>query len=123
MSIRTDRVRMLVFLKRKEGTSKEEFTHHWLNVHGPLYASLPIVKRNILKYEQIHPDDAQAQALGIASSAHDGVVIIEAESVEKIMEVEQDAEFRRLAAPDNEKFLDTSATQYVSTRYATFLDQ
>ncbi|KII93019.1 hypothetical protein PLICRDRAFT_376893 [Plicaturopsis crispa FD-325 SS-3] len=121
MSIRTDRACMLVFLKRKEGTSKEEFKRYWLDVHGPLYVALPIVKKNVLRYEQIHPDDAQAQALGIAVSAYDGIAIIEAESFEKIAEVSQDPEFRRVSLPDSEKFMDMSALQYLPMRYATLL--
>lgn len=50
---RADRVRLVAFLYRKEGTSSEEFSTYWRETHAHLFASLAIAKRNILKYEQV----------------------------------------------------------------------
>ena len=51
--IRHDKVRLLAFLYRKPGTSAEDFSTYWRETHSHVFASLPIVKRNILKYEQV----------------------------------------------------------------------
>ena len=31
----------------------EEFRDHWFNQHGKIFSSLAIVKKNVLKYEQV----------------------------------------------------------------------
>jgi hypothetical protein len=46
-----DRVRIVGFLKKKAGMSKEEFTRRWLE-HGKLFRSLDISKV-VTKYEQV----------------------------------------------------------------------
>lgn len=53
MSIRTDRVRLAILLKKKQGLTNEEFLGYWLNNHAKLFSSLEIVKKNLLKYEQV----------------------------------------------------------------------
>ena len=50
---RTDRVRLCTYISPKEGMSVEEFQDYWLNHHGKLFSSLAVVKRNVLKYEQV----------------------------------------------------------------------
>ncbi len=52
-SLCTDRVRAIVLVKRKEGTSREEFSKYWLGVHGPLVLESKIFTEKILKYEQV----------------------------------------------------------------------
>ena len=45
--------RVLAFLHPKEGVSFEEFDKYWREVHGDIFKSLPVVKRNLTKYEQV----------------------------------------------------------------------
>ena len=69
--MRTDRVRLAALMYPKEGVSFEEFDSHWLNVHSRLFASLDIVKKNLLKYEQVRLTPLQglrSYADSIASS-------------------------------------------------------
>ena len=51
--IRHDRVRLVITLYRKEGMSMEDFHTYWREEHSHLFANLTIVKRNLLKYEQV----------------------------------------------------------------------
>ena len=62
MSLRTDRARLVLLVKRKATLSKEAFHHYWSGTHGALFSSLDIVKTNLLKYEQVcrSPDLPQA---------------------------------------------------------------
>lgn len=53
MSIRTDRVRLAILLKKKQDLTNEEFLNYWLNSHAKLFTSLEIVKKNLVKYEQV----------------------------------------------------------------------
>lgn len=51
--IRTDVVRVICLVVPKEGLNFEDFDEYWLKWHGPLFASLSIVKKNLIKYEQV----------------------------------------------------------------------
>lgn len=53
--VRKDRVCLLAFMAKKPGMTDDEFFKYWHEVHGPLFANLDIVKKNILKYEQVRP--------------------------------------------------------------------
>ncbi|KZP06485.1 hypothetical protein FIBSPDRAFT_318082 [Athelia psychrophila] len=121
MSIRTDRVRLAGFLKKKQDLTTEEFLSYWLNNHGKLFSSLDIVKKNLLKYEQCHPSATAAGSLGryIPLANWDGMVIFEGESYEKIMEVFTSAEYLDTAVPDEKNFLDREATQFLALDIAT----
>lgn len=50
-TLRTDRVRLAGFLKRKEGVSKEEFSRRWL-LHAEIFKGTKMADV-ILKYEQV----------------------------------------------------------------------
>ena len=51
--IRHDKVRLIILLYRKQGMSQEDFSTYWRETHSGVFASLTIVKRNLLKYEQV----------------------------------------------------------------------
>ncbi|RDB24417.1 hypothetical protein Hypma_008454 [Hypsizygus marmoreus] len=123
--LRTDRARMLIFLKRKEGTTKAEFSDYWHNQHAPLFMSLDVVKKNILKYEQAHTNDTWVktpEALGVQPMDWDGVVVMEAETHEKLFEIFQDPEYQRLIGPDELKFVDRPKCQVLPLDFATRID-
>lgn len=50
---RHDRVRLTVLIYRKPGMSTEEFQKYWRTEHSQTFAKLAVVKRNLLKYEQV----------------------------------------------------------------------
>ena len=144
MSIRTDRVRIVGLLKKKEGISREEFSSHWLNKHAPLFTSLEITKTNLSKYEQVtssililtaivshaesnlecHPSsDPVAAALEqvVPLAKWDGMAVFEGESFEKIMEVFSSPEYFAKVAPDEDTFIDRDATQFLALDLATLI--
>ena len=53
LQYRRDRVRLTVLIFRKEGMSTENFQQYWRNEHSQCFAHLKIVKKNLLKYEQV----------------------------------------------------------------------
>ncbi|KAG5638508.1 hypothetical protein H0H81_012313 [Sphagnurus paluster] len=88
--IRTDRVRVMSFLKRKAGISVEEFRRYWESPHAEDFLSLDITKKNIIKYERAYPNSkyiADAESKGFPVPDWDGVVLLDGESYEKILEV------------------------------------
>ncbi|KII84841.1 hypothetical protein PLICRDRAFT_45648 [Plicaturopsis crispa FD-325 SS-3] len=124
MSLRTDRVRMVVLVRRKEGISREEFARYWVGQHSQLFAGLAVTKKNILKYEQGHVDSDMERSLGaIGGEPYDCFSFVEAESFEKMAAVLSDEEFLNTIPQDEEKWLDRSATRFFPLNIATVLDQ
>ncbi|KAF5385132.1 hypothetical protein D9615_000971 [Tricholomella constricta] len=108
---RTDRVRIIIFVKRKPGLSKEEFSRYWKGPHAELFTSLETVKKNVIKYEQAHVNDKyitapQAMAMGLTAPDWDGFAVFDAESYDKLFEVFSSEEYAKIAVPDEENFID-----------------
>ncbi|KAI0674974.1 hypothetical protein C8Q78DRAFT_1009866 [Trametes maxima] len=124
-SLRPDRVRLSMLLVPKEGLSLEDFRRHWIENHASLFSSLPVVKKNLLKYEQYHIDStttaAVARQFQQEPTAWAGQVIFEAESLEKILEVFQDEEYQRIVVPDEEKFVKRTEILPLVGQYATIV--
>ena len=50
---RADRVRMMALIYRKPGMSVEDFHNYWRDEHSKVFAGIAVVKKNLLKYEQV----------------------------------------------------------------------
>ncbi|KAF5344879.1 hypothetical protein D9758_011553 [Tetrapyrgos nigripes] len=125
-TLRTDRVRLLVLITKNSSISREEFERYWLEHHSQLLLSLEIFKKNVLKYEQLHINQQTKdllQSLGAALIECDGVVILEAESYEKLFETFNDARFKAIIEPNEKKFLDPSRTKIIPLDFVAFIDK
>jgi hypothetical protein len=47
--------KMTSFFNKKDTLTDEQFHRYWDQEHGPLFASLPYVQENLLKYNQVGP--------------------------------------------------------------------
>ncbi|THU99636.1 hypothetical protein K435DRAFT_658591 [Dendrothele bispora CBS 962.96] len=124
--LRTDRVRMLVLMTKNPSVSREEFERHWFEKHSQLILSQGIVKKNLLKYEQLHVNENARillQQLNVPLIDCDGAVIFETESYEKFFETFNDPEFKAIIEPDEEHFLDPSKTRVIPLDFLAFIDK
>ena len=96
-------VKLVCFLKRREGMSLEEFYAHWEGTHGPLIRSTPELARHILRYEQHRriPEPAWCGTPG-----YDGITIQWLESVEEFLAFCAEPKYAELIEPDEKRFLD-----------------
>ncbi len=101
-------VRLISFLKRKPGTTHDEFLRHWFEVHGPLIAASSAA-RYVRRYEQ-HP--AAWPSDGGHEPPWDGVTIQEFDSTEAFWAHIQEPDFPEMQA-DIERFLDTDELPWV----------
>ncbi len=53
MPISKDRVRVVLLLHKRDDISKEEFQRYWNEEHADVLSDLSVVKKNLLKYEQV----------------------------------------------------------------------
>ncbi|KAG7090205.1 hypothetical protein E1B28_011808 [Marasmius oreades] len=98
-----NRIRALTFLQKKKGMSYEKW-RHWMEVHAQIALGVPIVKRNLLKYEQLYVNlewkERLRQSPGMRIPDFDCVVVLEGESLEKLIEVNRDPEYIEKVAGD-----------------------
>ncbi|KAG6919074.1 hypothetical protein DXG01_009327 [Tephrocybe rancida] len=125
-TIRNDRVRVLVLMKRKASLTREEFSKYWRKVHAPLFTSLNIVKTNVLRYEQGHTNtkysDIARDKMGLVIPDFDGVLILDGESFDKVFAVFTSDEYQRVVAPDEEKFVDRPACRLLPLGLVTVIE-
>lgn len=86
---------LLLAIKRKNGLSRSDFSHHWREVHAPLAQKLP----GLLRYTQNH-----APIIASKAQAYDGVVEIWMENEKAIADAFSSPEYRRGAYADEPNF-------------------
>jgi EthD domain-containing protein len=73
-------IKVFEFLRRKAGTTPEEFNAHWRDVHGPLLANDPQMRRHVRRYELNHrlPEDSarDRQEGEVQDVGWDGVAVL-----------------------------------------------
>ena len=111
-------IRLITLLKRKPGTTHEEFLDHWLTVHGPLIANSSAAKY-VRRYEQ-HPSAWPAQGSGRPDPQWDGVTIQEFESVAQFWAHTGEPDFPEMQA-DIHRFLDTAALEWTLAEVPTIV--
>jgi uncharacterized protein (TIGR02118 family) len=89
-------------LTRKQGLSHEDFRDHWRNVHGPLVASLPGLRR----YHQNHVVDSRQLAIDHARGnwAIDGISELWFDSIDDMYRAISSEAYRDVAQ-DHERFV------------------
>lgn len=99
-------VKNIEFVKRRPGLATDAFRHHWLAVHGPLAAQIPVIHR----YEQNHAiaEDSERGPL-------DGVAVTWFASTQDMRLGTSTPEYK-IAAEDEPKFLPDGAVPFVITR-------
>ena len=108
-----NRVRVLFYMQRHESLSFEQFSDYWRGPHPPLFLKTKAVKENLLAYEQVsfsilnifksvepyvlfvqwHVNQEWRKRLldaGQTVPDWDGIVVVEAETVEKALAVSFD---------------------------------
>ncbi|KIY68908.1 hypothetical protein CYLTODRAFT_421243 [Cylindrobasidium torrendii FP15055 ss-10] len=122
---RSDRARLLSFIKRKEGLSKEEFFEYFYKKHVP--AMLEVMpKPGFLKLHLMEiNDEINAILAGYGAKTmqdYDAAMIIEAPSWDDLFKVRNDEKFFQARMEDEAHFIDISATMPIPLAVIPFLD-
>jgi uncharacterized protein (TIGR02118 family) len=104
-----DAVKSVAFLHRKPGLSLEEFQHHWREVHGPIAALLPGLRR------YVQSQTRRSAYAGGRVPAYDGVVLTWFDSTEAMFKTVATDEYARVLA-DGPAFLSPGAVPTILTR-------
>jgi uncharacterized protein (TIGR02118 family) len=105
-------VKLVCFLKRKEGLTLDEFYDHWLGRHAPLIRSTPELARHVLRYEQ-HKRVTEPSWCG--TEGYDGITEQWFESVDEFVAFTTEPKYAELIEPDEKAFLDRDAFVWMIT--------
>ena len=99
-------IKMVTLIRRKQGLSREQFLHHWKEVHKPIFCAAPIM-RHVLYYTQNHvvqrfPDAPEE------GQDWDGILECWFESMDKLAQIQQEPYYLSQVRPDEEKFVDAA---------------
>ena len=101
-------IRLISLLRRKPGTTHDEFLAYWRGTHGPLIASSSAA-RYVRRYEQF---PAAWPAAGAPEPDWDGVTVQEFDSIEAFWAHTAEDDFPAMQA-DIARFLDTARVAWV----------
>jgi uncharacterized protein (TIGR02118 family) len=101
-------VKHILFLKRKPGLSREEFSRYWRDVHGPLVMGMPEINRHFLSYVQNHlaTGSDHPRAVSDGDEAFDGIAEITFAQPEDRVAMTREPVYRERVVPDEERFID-----------------
>ena len=109
-------IKMTILLRRKPEMSHEEFVAYHRNQHAPLFSALPEVEQHVRRYVQCH---ATGETLpGLPDNHIDGSTELWFDDLADIAGVFQSPNYMATIRPDEEKFLDLHACEFlVGTEY------
>ena len=106
-------IKFSILLKRRSGTTHEEFVTYHKTIHAPLFTSLTEVKENVRRYVQCH--SLQISIPGLPPQQYDGITELWFDDVESIGKVFHAARYLELIRPDEEQFLDLNGCGFLIT--------
>ncbi|HPG27124.1 MAG: EthD domain-containing protein [Spirochaetaceae bacterium] len=104
-------IKLVCFVVRRPDLSREAFHRHWREVHGPLIAGLPTMRRHLVRYEQNHRLDEDYARGG----EYDGSTIMWFESMAEYDAFAAEPDYAGKIAPDEAGFMDRSRTMFFFT--------
>lgn len=104
-------IKLVYCFARKPGLTFEEFADYWQNVHGPIGARIPGVRRLVQSLAVHDPRDAYAPSF-------DGMAELWFDDVEAVLRARSSPEWEASTA-DERHFIDHGRTAYFLSRERT----
>lgn len=117
-------ITMIVCVRRKQGLSREVFSHYWHKRHGPLVLSTPEFMQHVRKYVQYHLADGDAAPGSLFGdiSDYDGVGEIWFDTREAMNAALNEPRYLEVMRPDEEKFIDLAGCLSLVTEERVMYD-
>ncbi|KAJ8090225.1 hypothetical protein PM082_018821 [Marasmius tenuissimus] len=113
--VQAGRVRMMMWFRKNANMTFQQFSDHWRVPHTDLFLNTAAVKKNMLRYEQLHVNQewkAKFAAQGYNVPNYDGIMIAEAATMDKILECFSNDEYNDIVLPDSFTFSDMNSAVY-----------
>ncbi len=108
-------VKLIYCITKKAGLSDEEFFRYWENIHGPIGARIPRVRRLVQSHRVSVPGDQRGPD-------YDGMVELWFDDVEALLAARQSAEWKA-SSEDEANFLDRKRVAYFVSEEHIILDK
>ena len=100
-------VTMIICVKRKSGTTYEEFSQYWRENHAPLVASCLDFTRHLVSYSQYHlAEGHNAEAEFGVAGLYDGVARLKFRSAREMELAFTEPAYLANVRPDESRFVD-----------------
>jgi uncharacterized protein (TIGR02118 family) len=97
-------IKLVYCITKKADLADEEFFHYWKNVHGPIGAQIPGLRRLVQSHRLAVPGDKY-------QPGYDGMAELWFDDVRALLEARQSPEWKASSA-DEAKFIDHSRVAY-----------
>jgi len=106
-------IHLLYFITRKPGLDDDEFHRYWRDVHGPIVAQIPQLRR----YLQSHVLPGST-----FNSQYDGAAEAWVDDIETLAELRNEPAYLDGALADEPNFIDMSRVEWLTTRDRVIVD-
>jgi uncharacterized protein (TIGR02118 family) len=107
-------IKVVYCITRKAGMSDDAFFRYWREVHGPLGARIPGLRKLVQSHRILLPDQRQADYDGMAELWFDDVAALRAA---------RNSPEWKLSTADEQNFVDHQKTAYFVSEEQVILDQ
>ncbi len=104
-------IKFSILLRRRPGTTHQEFVDYHRTNHAPLFMSLPVVQQHVRRYAQQHTIDATMP--GLPPTTIDGITELWFDDVDSIAAVFTADSYLETIRPDEAKFLDLEHCEFI----------
>lgn len=104
-------IKFTILLKRKTGTTHDEYVKYHRENHAPLFSSLPEVEENVLKYVQCHTLNESLP--GLPPAQFDGITELWFKDMAGLAAVFTAPRYMEIIRPDEAKFLDLHGCSFI----------
>jgi uncharacterized protein (TIGR02118 family) len=104
-------IKFTILLKRNPQMTQEAFVSYHKSIHAQLFMSIPVVKKTVRRYVQQHA--LEVELPGLPPAKYDGITELWFDSVQDLGECFSDPEYLATVRPDEAKFLDLDACDFV----------
>ncbi len=107
-------LKLIYCITKQPGLTDDEFFNYWKNIHGPIGARIPRLRRLVQSYRRMVPGDAHPPD-------YDGMAELWFDSAEDLMAARQSAEWRAASA-DEVNFIDHNKVAYFVSEECVIFD-
>ena len=107
-------IKLVYCVTKKPGLSDEEFFRYWQNIHGPIGARIPRLRKLVQSHRLIVPGDKY-------QADYDGIAELWFDSVQALLTARESPEWRA-SAEDEANFIDSSNVAYFVSEERVILD-
>ena len=107
-------IKLVYCITKKPGLTDEEFFHYWENVHGPIGARIPRLRRLVQSHRLSVPGDKH-------QPDYDGMAELWFDDVEALLAARQSPEWKA-SSEDEANFIDHSKIAYIVSEEHIILD-